>query len=297
MQNIEDLKPLSEEDSQDTAEDIEEELDSSKIECTDTLTLFLNKIAKHKLLTKDEEIKCANLAHQGDISARNKLINCNLRLVVNIAKKYCNRGLDFIDLIQEGVVGLMTAVKNFEPDRGFRFTTYAYHWIFEAINKAILDKGRTIRIPSNLLLAINKMYFEMYKNSDLSNAQIAEKLNINANKVKKYIKISQDVISYDTENEDGQSLIDFIEDEDQSIEDNVGNQQMGEIIDKHLQKLNAQQRQVIINRFGLYGESAKTLEEIAMLMDLSRERIRQVEKSALEKLRVWFNRNGESKVV
>ena len=285
MQTIQDLELLSEGEVEKVEED-------AKIEATDTINVFLNNIARYKLLTKDEEIKYANLARKGDASARNKLINCNLRLVVNMAKKYCNKGLEFIDLIQEGTIGLMTAVKNFEPDKGFRFSTYAYHWIFETITRAVLDKGRTIRIPSNLLMSINKIYSEMYKHSELSKIQIAEKLGIDANQVEKYIKISQDVVSYDIENEEGQPLIDFIEDENQDVENTVGNQKLGDMINKYLEKLNVQQRQVVINRFGLHSESAKTLEEIATLMSLSRDRIRQIENSALKKLKAEFRLNG-----
>ncbi len=250
------------------------------------LDLFLSQIGKHKLLTKEEEFKYATLTRQGDRNARNKMINCNLRLVVKIAKRYQNKGLDLLDLIQEGIIGLMTAVRKFEPERGFRFTTYAHHWIEQAVTRGIFDKGRTIRLPVHAYQDVNRIYSALNKNENLTHEELAEKLNLSMKKVEFYQDAVRDAISYDIEiNEEGNTVLDFIEDEEHNVENNVLSEAIKEKIVKALSTLKPRQQEVLIKRFGLLGETERTLEELGKEIHVTRERVRQIEIEACEKIK------------
>ena len=169
----------------------EQTLKTNSVVTKDTLGWFLSSIGNHRLLTQEEEIKYCKLAQKGDINARNKMLSSNLRLVISVAKKYQNKGLELTDLVQEGVIGLMKAVERFDVTQASRFATYGYHWIFESISKAILDKGRMIRVPVNVGQDIVRIHVGLKNDPSLTHKQLAEKLELKEQKVEEYLKLDR----------------------------------------------------------------------------------------------------------
>ena len=259
----------------------------------DSVRMYLKEIGKINLLTFEEEVDLAQQIEKGSESAREKLINANLRLVVSIAKKYIGRGLTFLDLVQEGNQGLMRAVEKFDWHRGFKFSTYATWWIRQAITRAIADQAKTIRIPVHMVETINKVYkatraLTQRLGHEPEIEQIAEEVGISVEKVEEIYRISQDTTSLSTPVGDDEDsfLGDFIEDTTQmSPYEETSKELLRESIEEVLNGLDERETKVLSLRFGLMGETPKTLEEVGKIFNVTRERIRQIEAKALRKLR------------
>lgn len=259
----------------------------------DSVRMYLKEIGKINLLTFPEEVDLAQQIEKGSLSARESLINANLRLVVSIAKKYIGRGLTFLDLVQEGNQGLMRAVEKFDWHRGFKFSTYATWWIRQAITRAIADQAKTIRIPVHMVETINKVYkatraLTQRLGHEPEIEQIAEEVGITVEKVEEIYRISQDTTSLSTPVGDDEDsfLGDFIEDTTQmSPYEETSKELLRESIEEVLGSLDERETKVLSLRFGLMGETPKTLEEVGKIFNVTRERIRQIEAKALRKLR------------
>jgi len=259
----------------------------------DSIRMYLCEIGKVKLLTAKEEAELARRIEKGDQSAKKALAEANLRLVVSIAKKYIGRGLSFLDLIQEGNIGLFRAVEKFDPDRGFKFSTYATWWIRQAITRAIADQARTIRIPVHMVETINKLtHTQRRLVQELGREPLIEELaaemSMDIKKVRHVLKISQDIVSLEAPvgAEEDSKLGDFIEDDDALSPADLTNKQLiKENIHDMLQYLSPRERKIIEMRFGLKDGIGHTLEEVGKEFGVTRERIRQIEAKVLQKLR------------
>jgi RNA polymerase primary sigma factor len=259
----------------------------------DSIRLYLCEIGKINLLSAKEEIDLARRIKKGDQSAKAKLAESNLRLVVSIAKKYIGRGLSFLDLIQEGNIGLFRAVEKFDPDRGFKFSTYATWWIRQAITRAIADQARTIRIPVHMVETINKLtHAQRRLVQELGREPVVEELaaemGMDVKKVKHILKISQDIVSLEAPvgTEEDSKLGDFIEDDDAVLPQEATNRVLiKENIHEMLQYLSPRERKIIEMRFGLKDGVGHTLEEVGQEFNVTRERIRQIEAKVLQKLK------------
>ncbi len=263
------------------------------IPLTDPVRMYLREIGKVSLLTAAEEVELAKRMEEGDVEAKQRLIDANLRLVVSIAKKYIGRGMLFLDLIQEGNLGLIRAVEKFDYRRGFKFSTYATWWIRQAITRAIADQARTIRVPVHMVETINKMVrisrqLVQELGREPSDEEIAKKMGIEASRVEEIRRISQLPVSLETpigEEEDSQ-LGDFIEDHDlPSPDEAAAGHLLHEQIEDMLDTLSEREREVLHFRFGLEDGHSYTLEEVGKKFNVTRERIRQIEAKALRKLR------------
>ena len=259
----------------------------------DSIRLYLCEIGKVDLLTGREEIDLEKRIRKGDQSAKSRLAEANLRLVVSIAKKYIGRGLSFLDLIQEGNIGLFRAVEKFDPDRGFKFSTYATWWIRQAITRAIADQARTIRIPVHMVETINKLtHAQRRLVQELGREPLVEELavemDMDIKKVRHIIKISQDIVSLEAPvgTEEDSKLGDFIEDDEAlSPSESTNRQLLKENIREMLQYLSPRERKIIEMRFGLIDGVGHTLEEVGQEFHVTRERIRQIEAKVLQKLK------------
>ncbi len=260
----------------------------------DSVRLYLREIGKIPLLTAPEELALANKVVAGDKGAKEKMAEANMRLVVSIAKRYVGRGLDLLDLIQEGNTGLLRAVEKFDPDKGFKFSTYATWWIRQAITRAIADQARTIRIPVHMVETINKLLRTQRRltqelNREPSNEEIAKEMEIEVEKVEHIMKIKQDISSLDAsvrDDEEDSVLADFIEDEDTvSPEESATTQLLKEHVKDMLGALTEREQKILKLRFGLEDGNSHTLEHVRQEFSVTRERIRQIEAKALAKLR------------
>ena len=260
----------------------------------DSVRLYLREIGKIPLLNAEEELELAKKVVAGDQGAKDKMAEANMRLVVSIAKRYVGRGLDLLDLIQEGNTGLLRAVEKFDPDKGFKFSTYATWWIRQAITRAIADQARTIRIPVHMVETINKLLRTQRRltqelNREPTNEEIAKEMEIDVDKVEHIMKIKQDISSLDAsirDDEEDSVLADFIEDEDTvSPEESATNQLLKEQVKDMLAALTEREQKIIKLRFGLEDGKSHTLEEVGQEFAVTRERIRQIEAKALAKLR------------
>ena len=267
---------------------------SSNVKINDPVKMYLKEIGRVPLLKADEEIEIAKRIEAGDEEAKNILISSNLRLVVSIAKKYVGRGMLFLDLIQEGNMGLVKAVEKFDYRKGFKFSTYATWWIRQAITRAIADQARTIRIPVHMVETINKLTrIERQLVQDLGRDPTAEEIaakmeGISPEKVREIKKIAMDPVSLETPigEEDDSHLGDFIEDKNSmSPDQNANNQLLKDEISKALSELTEREEKVLRLRFGLYDGRTRTLEEVGKEFNVTRERIRQIEAKALRKLK------------
>lgn len=283
-------------------EDIEIDFNSVNYDdvADDSVKLYLREIGKIPLLSTEEEFELAQKIIHGTEKeqkrAKDKMAESNMRLVVSIAKRYSGRGLDFLDLIQEGNTGLLRAVEKFDPDKGFKFSTYATWWIRQAITRAIADQARTIRIPVHMVETINKVLRTQRRltqelNREPSTDEIAKAMGMDADKIEYVMKIKQDIASLDASvgrdgEDDDSSLGDFIEDEDRvSPEDAAATQLLKEQIASILSTLTDREQKIIKMRFGIGGGKSHTLEEVGAEFSVTRERIRQIEAKALAKLR------------
>lgn len=260
----------------------------------DSVRLYLREIGKIPLLNAEEELALAQRVVSGEKEAKDQMAEANMRLVVSIAKRYVGRGLDLLDLIQEGNTGLLRAVEKFDPDKGFKFSTYATWWIRQAITRAIADQARTIRIPVHMVETINKLLRTQRRltqelNREPSNEEIAKEMEIDVDKVEHIMKIKQDISSLDAsirDDEEDSVLADFIEDEDTvSPEESATGQLLKEQVKDMLSALTEREQKILKLRFGLEDGKSHTLEEVGQEFSVTRERIRQIEAKALAKLR------------
>ena len=272
---------------------LEHELSAEGVALDDPVKAYLKEIGQVPLLSTEEEQTLARAARAGDADARRRLSEANLRLVVSVAKRYAGRGLPFLDLIQEGNLGLMKAAEKFEPDRGFKFSTYATWWIRQSITRAIADQGRTIRIPVHLVEHINrvrKMAGELLRKNgrEPTAEEIAVRLEMEPDRVRELLQLAQEPVSLETpvgEEEDAH-LEDFIQDEEAGIPvDEAGRQLLRRELMSVLKSLTPREERVITLRFGLDDGRPRTLEELGKEFNVTRERIRQIEAKALRKLR------------
>ena len=289
-----DLGHAEEDENPESPEKILEELTNSHdIKLSDPVRMYLKEIGRINLLTSDEEFEYAHLAEQGDEFAKKMLAESNLRLVVSIAKRYVGRGMLFLDLIQEGNIGLMKAVDKFDPNKGYKFSTYATWWIRQAITRAIADQARTIRIPVHMVETINKLarvqrQLTQEFNREPTEEEIAKKVGMSVEKVREVYKISQDPVSLETPigEEDDSHLGDFIKDErTMSPEEYATMEMLKEELSGVLLTLTEREEKVLRLRFGLDDGQCRTLEEVGQIFNVTRERIRQIEAKALRKLR------------
>ena len=272
---------------------LEHELSAEGVALDDPVKAYLKEIGQVPLLSAEEEQTLARAARAGDADARRRLSEANLRLVVSVAKRYAGRGLPFLDLIQEGNLGLMKAAEKFEPNRGFKFSTYATWWIRQSITRAIADQGRTIRIPVHLVEHINRVRKTagelLRKNGREPTAEeIAVRLEMEPDRVRELLQLAQEPVSLETpvgEEEDAH-LEDFIQDEEAGIPvDEAGRQLLRRELMSVLKSLTPREERVITLRFGLDDGRPRTLEELGKEFNVTRERIRQIEAKALRKLR------------
>jgi RNA polymerase nonessential primary-like sigma factor len=298
-----DLETRSEESgsADDTAREgvaaIPRNFDSSEIDATN---IYLREIGFADLLTAEEEVELGRRIQKGDESARQKMIESNLRLVVKISRRYINRGLALLDLIEEGNLGLMRAVEKFDPELGFRFSTYATWWIKQTIERALMSQTRTIRLPIHVVKRLNT-YLRAARelaqklDHDPSAEEIAELLDVPANEVAKILELNERVSSVDIPiGRDGDNtIVETIADQtNSSPEQNLEGLEISAEIDHLLDMLNDKQSEVIARRFGLRGYEPQTLEDVGKSVGLTRERVRQIQVEALKKLRLQMIREG-----
>ena len=272
---------------------LEDELSAEGVALDDPVKTYLKEIGRVPLLSAEEEAALARAAQAGDEDARRRLSEANLRLVVSVAKRYAGRGLPFLDLIQEGNLGLMKAAEKFEPDRGFKFSTYATWWIRQAITRAIADQARTIRIPVHMVETINRQIrvsraLLQELGREPTPSEIAEAMGVPEDKVVEIQKIAQDPVSLETPigEEEDSHLVDFIEDDKTIAPGDVAAYAMlKEQLIGVLHKLTPREEMVLRLRYGIDDGRARTLEEVGREFNVTRERIRQIEAKALRKLR------------
>ena len=268
----------------------------------DPVQLYLNEIGSTPLLTAAEEVFVARASLAGDEAARHRMINSNLRLVVMIAKRYTNRGLPLLDLIEEGNLGLMRAVEKFDPERGFRFSTYATWWIRQSIERALMNQSRTIRLPIHIQKDINTVVrctreLRSSLRREPSTSEIADVLDRDPGEVSKLLKLSEKITSVDNQLSDDteRSLVDTVS---SHLEDNplslVDDEKVEGCLEEWLDDLPDRQREILARRFGLMGYDASTLEAVGEEVGLTRERVRQIQIDALARLRRAALRDGLS---
>jgi RNA polymerase nonessential primary-like sigma factor len=268
----------------------------------DPTRLYLNEIGASPLLTAEEEVRLARLAQQGDEDARNHMIESNLRLVVKIARRYMNRGLAFLDLIEEGNLGLIRAVEKFDPERGFRFSTYGTWWIRQTIERAIMNQTRTIRLPIHIVKEINT-YLRAARSlaqkldHEPSAEEIAELLDKPLEDVERMLWLNERISSTDSSvmNDSGKTLLDTLADNNASDPtETLQEEGVNSNIEECLSQLSDKQREVVERRFGLHGYSVSTLEEVGQEIGVTRERVRQIQMDALKKLKRILEHEGFS---
>jgi RNA polymerase primary sigma factor len=278
-------------DGEKELEELQAEVDSLSLD--DPVRMYLRDIGRVALLKADQEITLAKAIEAFDPVAKTKFTEANLRLVVSIARKYIGRGMSFLDLIQEGNLGLMRAVEKFDYHRGFKFSTYATWWIRQAITRAIADQARTIRVPVHMVEAINKVFRERRKleqtlGREPTDEEIGDALGISAEKVREIVQVSQDPVSLETPigEEADSALGDFVEDKDSpSPSDEASRTMLRSAVEEILDTLTPRERRALQLRFGLIDGHERTLEEVGKRFGVTRERIRQIEAKALRKLR------------
>lgn len=303
-------KDLEDDESNDTSsanesdhdEQTERKKSDSINDSNDPTQIYLNELGYSPLLTPEQEVHYARLVQKGDPAARKKMIESNLRLVVKIARRYYNRGLEFLDIIEEGNLGLLRAVEKFDPERGFRFSTYATWWIRQTIERAIMNQSRTIRLPIHVIRELNTYLAairDIMKTQDRepSYQEIADKLKKPVEDVKNMLELNDHMISLDiligNESNTGRPLIDAIADKHQSDPaELLADEHFNTHLDECLRELNEKQRDVLCRRFGLMGYERETLEEVGHAIGLTRERVRQIQMSALKALREIMKKHG-----
>jgi RNA polymerase nonessential primary-like sigma factor len=268
----------------------------------DATRLYLNEIGESKLLSAEEEVLYARLAQQGDEHARGRMIVSNLRLVVKIARRYLNRGLPLLDLIEEGNLGLIRAVEKFDPERGFRFSTYATWWIRQTIERAIMNQTRTVRLPIHVVKEIN-VYLKATRvlaqqlDHEPSTEEVADLLDKPIGEVKRMLGLNERIASVDTPygKDADKPLVDLLQDDAvQDPSDDIQDEDINTNLEHWLDKLSDKQREVVERRFGLHGYEHSTLERVAQELGVTRERVRQIQMDALRRLRDILEKEGFS---
>ncbi|WP_082674037.1 RNA polymerase sigma factor RpoS [Thiohalocapsa sp. ML1] len=268
----------------------------------DATRIYLNEIGGSKLLTAEEEVHYARLAQQGDEVARSRMIVSNLRLVVKIARRYLNRGLPLLDLVEEGNLGLIRAVEKFDPERGFRFSTYATWWIRQTMERAIMNQTRTVRLPIHVVKEIN-VYLRATRmlaqqlDHEPSTEEVAELLDKPIGEVKRMLGLNERIASVDTPygKDADKPLVDMLPDDGaHDPSDDIQDEDIHTNLDHWLDKLNDKQREVVERRFGLHGYEHSTLERVAAELGVTRERVRQIQMDALRRLRDILEKEGFS---
>lgn len=266
----------------------------------DVTQLYLNEIGAKALLTPEDEVATARLVRAGDFQARQKMIEHNLRLVVNIAKHYLNRGIPLLDLIEEGNLGLIHALEKFDPERGFRFSTYATWWIRQSIERGIMNQSRTIRLPVHVVKEINLVlrairHLESAASRETSVERIAALIDRPVADIRRILQLNEHIASLDAplEIDPGHTIGEAIADESAvNPETLLQSAEMGSLLDDWLHQLTPRQREVLERRYGLNGADVTTLDVLANELDLTRERVRQIQIEALDRLRKIIKRGG-----
>ncbi|SRR5579883_219353 len=282
--------------------EIEAKMTPGETRTADPTQMYLSEIGYSPLLTPEEEVYYARLVQKGDSKARAKMIESNLRLVVKIARRYYNRGLEFLDLIEEGNLGLLRAVEKFDPERGFRFSTYATWWIRQTIERAIMNQTRTIRLPIHVVRELNTYLSaarELMKKMEHepSYQEIADAVHRPVEDVKNMMELNEHTISLDsiigTEGNGGRALVDSIPDKHKTDPaELLADEKLVKQLEECLDQLNEKQREVLARRFGLAGYDRQTLEEVGEAIGLTRERVRQIQMSGLKALREIMLKRG-----
>lgn len=287
----EDFSPSADNDEEDEENSHEQLLEG--VASTDPIREYLKEIGSIPFLTQEQEQELAKRKALGDLHAGQKLVEANLRLVVSIAKRYTGRGMSFLDLVQEGNIGLMKAVEKFDYTKGYRLSTYATWWVKQSVTRALADQSRTIRLPVHMVEAVNRVrraqrMLAVRLGREPSNEEIGKEIGMSEKRVTELMQSSGDTVSLETPvgDEDGSNLGDFVADDaNASTEEKAESVFLREEIDQMLQGLNPREREVIILRFGLESGHPMTLEEVGKRFKVTRERIRQIETAALRKLR------------
>lgn len=286
-------------EAEDNAQQSRPGADDSDLDAT---RIYLNEIGSSRLLTAEEEVRLARLAQEGDYPARQNMIVSNLRLVVKIARRYLYRGLPLLDLIEEGNLGLIRAVEKFDPERGFRFSTYATWWIRQTIERAIMNQTRTVRLPIHVVKEIN-VYLRTSRllaqrmDHEPSPEEVAELLDRPIGEVKRLLGLNEHIASVDSPlgKDADKPLVDLLQDEDaDDPTELIQDQEIQGILDHWLTKLTDKQREVLERRFGIHGFENSTLEKVAEELGVTRERVRQIQMDALRRLRDILEKEGFS---
>lgn len=270
--------------------------------CSDVTRLYLGEIGRARLLTPEEEVSLARAARKGCLASRQRMIEANLRLVVNVARAYVRRGLPLLDLVEEGNLGLIRAVEKFDPERGCRFSTYATWWIRQSVERAIMNQCRTVRLPIHVIRELT-IYLRTARELEQKFSrrptaeQVARELDIPPENVERLFGLNEPTASADepvTAGSDRRVLDSIADDSDHGPESEYADQAAVRMLAKWLQQLSKQQREVVEHRFGLHGQGRRTLEEVGELLGVTRERVRQVQLAALSRLRDISSREGYS---
>ncbi|WP_346351606.1 RNA polymerase sigma factor RpoS [Oceanimonas sp. AH20CE76] len=296
--NVTDVELAEAEEKED--EQVEETLSAPVLRSLDVTQLYLGEIGYSPLLTAEEEVHYARRALRGDLAARKRMIESNLRLVVKISRRYNNRGLALLDLIEEGNLGLIRAVEKFDPERGFRFSTYATWWIRQTIERAIMNQTRTIRLPIHVVKELN-VYLRTARelahrlDHEPTADEIAEALDKPVEDVSRMLKLNEKISSVDTPigGDGDKALLDVLADEnDKDPEAETQDNDMNVSLVRWLEELNPKQREVLARRFGLLGYEPSTLEDVGREIGLTRERVRQIQVEALRRLKEILTQQG-----
>lgn len=278
--------------------DADKKTDASNAEL-DATRMYLNEIGVSSLLTAEEEVKYARAALKGDKASRDKMIESNLRLVVKIARRYIGRGLPLLDLVEEGNLGLIHSVEKFDPERGFRFSTYSTWWIRQTIERALMNQTRTIRLPIHVIKEINiclrtQRALRQELDREPTMEEVSERMGCSVTDVSSYLRICERTSSMDTPiGEGGYSLADAIADENtEAPDDSLQTENVHDVLEHWLGMLTSKQRLVLEKRFGLHGYEKATLEEVGQEIGVTRERVRQIQVDALGRLRTMLKREG-----
>lgn len=270
----------------------------------DLLVSYISSVRRYPLLTQEDEVRLGRLVKQGDVKARNSMITSNLRLVIKVARDYRTRGVPMLDLIEEGNLGLIHAVNKFDPERGFRFSTYATWWIRQGIEHAAMNQSRLVRLPFhvikdlNQVLKVKKQLQEKAHGQVVSVKDIAKELDIDEDKVRSMLVVAEGISISDlnVKNKDSEksvSLLDMLADEKTpTLEEQFGNTEIEKLLRSWIDSLNERQKIIVIHRFGINDNDIKTLEEIGEMLHLTRERVRQLQKTVLISLKKFLKNYG-----